>query len=105
MKIKIEPKPTAQFDKSGSETLTNQEVMSDFKTFGYLFKSLCIRDLRVYADAIDGSVYHYRDQQNSSSVVFDGTYRDGICVSNEERRMGSTNWMFERLGDAEITKV
>jgi len=42
----------------------SNKLMSDFKTFGYLFESLCIRDLRVYADALDGSVYHYRDQQN-----------------------------------------
>jgi predicted AAA+ superfamily ATPase len=29
-----------------------------------LFESLCIRDLRIYAEALDGSVYHYRDQLN-----------------------------------------
>ncbi|MCL2152763.1 MAG: DUF4143 domain-containing protein [Oscillospiraceae bacterium] len=40
------------------------KLMNDFKAFGYLFESLCIRDLRIYADAIDGSVYHYRDQLN-----------------------------------------
>jgi len=38
--------------------------MSDFKTFGFLFESLCIRDLRVYAESLDGSVYHYRDQMD-----------------------------------------
>ncbi|MDR0596028.1 MAG: DUF4143 domain-containing protein [Clostridiales Family XIII bacterium] len=38
------------------------KLLSDFNTFGYLFESLCIRDLRIYADALDGSVYHYRDQ-------------------------------------------
>ena len=40
------------------------KLLSDFKTFGYLFESLCIRDLRIYADSLDGSVYHYRDQLN-----------------------------------------
>lgn len=40
------------------------KLMNDFNTFGYLFESLCIRDLRVYADSLDGSVYHYRDQLN-----------------------------------------
>jgi predicted AAA+ superfamily ATPase len=39
-------------------------LLNDFKTFGFLFESLCIRDLRIYADSIDGSVYHYRDQLN-----------------------------------------
>lgn len=38
------------------------KLMNDFNTFGYLFESLCIRDLRVYADSMDGKVYHYRDQ-------------------------------------------
>jgi hypothetical protein len=34
------------------------------RTFGYLFESLCIRDLRIYAEVLDGSVYHYRDRLN-----------------------------------------
>jgi predicted AAA+ superfamily ATPase len=41
---------------------TPERLLSDFKTFGFLFESLCIRDLRVYAGSIDGSVYHYRDK-------------------------------------------
>ena len=38
------------------------KLLNDFNTFGFLFESLCIRDLRVYADSINGKVYHYRDQ-------------------------------------------
>ena len=34
------------------------------KTFGFIFETLCIRDLRVYADALKGSVYHYRDKNS-----------------------------------------
>jgi predicted AAA+ superfamily ATPase len=41
---------------------TPQRLLSDFNTFGLLFESLCIRDLRIYAESIDGSVYHYRDK-------------------------------------------
>jgi predicted AAA+ superfamily ATPase len=41
---------------------TPKRLLADFRTFGFLFESLCIRDLRVYADSIDGSVYHYRDK-------------------------------------------
>ena len=37
-------------------------LFRDFKTFGFLFESLCTRDLRIYADAIDGDVVHYRDK-------------------------------------------
>ena len=41
---------------------TPKKLLLDFNTFGLLFESLCIRDLRVYAESIDGSVYHYRDK-------------------------------------------
>jgi len=37
-------------------------LLQDFNSFGLLFESLCIRDLRVYANAIDGEVFHYRDK-------------------------------------------
>lgn len=38
------------------------DLINDLRTFGLLFETLCIRDLRVYADALNGSVYHYRDK-------------------------------------------
>jgi predicted AAA+ superfamily ATPase len=41
---------------------TSESLLADFNTFGLLFESLCIRDLRVYAQAIDGEVFHYRDK-------------------------------------------
>ncbi|MDR0672021.1 MAG: DUF4143 domain-containing protein [Oscillospiraceae bacterium] len=41
---------------------TPDSLLNDFNTFGLLFESLCIRDLRVYAQAIDGEVFHYRDK-------------------------------------------
>ena len=39
-------------------------LFQDFNTFGLLFESLCVRDLRVYAQAIDGEVYHYHDKND-----------------------------------------
>lgn len=39
-----------------------EDLISDLKTFGFLFETLCVRDLRVFADALGGSVYHYRDK-------------------------------------------
>ena len=39
-----------------------QDLISDLKTFGFLFETLCVRDLRVFADALNGEVYHYRDK-------------------------------------------
>ncbi len=40
------------------------DLINDLHTFGLIFESLCIRDLRVYADSINGSVYHYKDASN-----------------------------------------
>ena len=39
-----------------------EDLLNDLRTFGLLFETLCVRDLRVYADAVHGSVYHYRDK-------------------------------------------
>jgi predicted AAA+ superfamily ATPase len=37
------------------------DLMNDLSLFGLIFETLCMRDLRVYADALQGEVYHYRD--------------------------------------------
>ena len=38
------------------------DLINDMETFGLIFETLAVRDLRVYADALDGKVYHYRDK-------------------------------------------
>lgn len=38
------------------------DLIADLNTFGLIFETLCMRDLRVYAEAINGKVYHYRDK-------------------------------------------
>lgn len=38
-----------------------KDLMKNLTTFGLLFETMAVRDLRVYADAIGGKVYHYRD--------------------------------------------
>lgn len=42
--------------------VTPKALLGDFETFGLLFESLCVRDLRVYASALQGRVSHYRDK-------------------------------------------
>lgn len=37
------------------------DLINDLNTFGLIFETLCIRDLRVYAESLNGNVYHYRD--------------------------------------------
>lgn len=38
------------------------DLIDDLETMGLFFETLAVRDLRVYADALDGQVYHYRDK-------------------------------------------
>ncbi len=38
------------------------DLVNDPETFGLLFETMAVRDLRVYADALNGQVYHYRDK-------------------------------------------
>lgn len=39
-----------------------EDLLNDLNTFGLMFEALCVRDLRVYADSLNGQVYHYRDK-------------------------------------------
>lgn len=41
---------------------TSTSLKADFNTLGFLFESVVVRDLRVYAQPLDGQVLHYRDQ-------------------------------------------
>lgn len=38
------------------------DLINDLQLMGLLFENLCVRDLRIYADALNGNVYHYRDK-------------------------------------------
>lgn len=40
-----------------------KDLLDDLNTMGFLFENLCIRDLRIYADYLDGTVYHFRDKK------------------------------------------
>lgn len=47
---------------TASMGLGPEDLINDLNTMGLAFENLCIRDLRVYAQAIDGEIYHYRDK-------------------------------------------
>ena len=51
-------------------------ILKDFETFGFLFESLCVRDMRIYAQVYDGDVFHYRDK-NGLEVDIIICLRDG----------------------------
>lgn len=39
-----------------------KDLENDLNTFGLMFETMAVRDLRVYAEALDGNVFHYRDK-------------------------------------------
>lgn len=45
-------------------TATPDRLLSDLNTLGLLFEALCVRDLRIYAESMDASLYHYQDYRN-----------------------------------------
>jgi hypothetical protein len=62
--------------------ITPERLLQDFNTFGFLFESLCTRDLRVYAQANDGDVYHYRDKSGLEADLI-VALRDGRWAAVE----------------------
>lgn len=55
-----------------------KDLINDLNTFGLLFETLCVRDLRVYAESLNGDLYHYRDSNDleCDAVIHlrDGSY-------------------------------
>lgn len=55
-----------------------QDLLNDLRSFGFFFESMAVRDLRTYADALDGTLYHYRDSTGLECDAIlhrrDGTY-------------------------------
>jgi predicted AAA+ superfamily ATPase len=45
----------------GALRLSEEKLLADLEYFGLLFESLAIRDLRIYAQALGGKLFHYRD--------------------------------------------
>jgi predicted AAA+ superfamily ATPase len=67
---------------AGALGLSVDKLMADLNYFGYLFESLAVRDLRIYADVHDGALFHYRD---SSELEVDAIveYPDGTWSAFE----------------------
>ena len=69
--------------------ITPEGLLRDIRTFGLLFESMVIRDLRIYCDCIDARVYHYRDysDREADAVIqfSDGNYAlIGVKLTNSE---------------------
>lgn len=63
-----------------------KDLINDLKSFGFFFEDLVVRDLRVYAEALDGELYHYRDSNGLE------------CDTVLHRRNGSYALMEVKLG-------
>ena len=57
-------------------------IVNDFNTFGFLFESLCTRDMRIYAEGNSGSVFHYRDKNELEADII-VALRDGRWAAIE----------------------
>ena len=69
--------------------LLPKAILNDINAYGLLFESMAVRDLRIYADVVDGKVYHFRDSS--------GLEIDAIVELPDERwaafeiKLGSTD--------------
>ncbi|MBQ6204890.1 MAG: ATP-binding protein [Prevotella sp.] len=66
-----------------------QDLINDLDSFGLFFEDLVVRDLRVYAEALDGALYHYRDSNGLE------------CDTVLHRRNGSYALLEVKLGGEE----
>lgn len=80
-KTAVRTSPTRHFtDPSIAAAMlgaTPERLLGDFETFGLLFESMCIRDLRVYAEPLRGEIFHYRDKT--------GLEADAVIVLDDGR--------------------
>ncbi|MFM8634065.1 MAG: ATP-binding protein [Planctomycetia bacterium] len=76
-------------------------LLGDLNAMGFLFESLAVRDLRVYADGMDAGVFHYRD---SSDLEIDAIVerRDGAWIGIEVK-LGGERAVAEAV--ANLTKL
>lgn len=71
-------------------------ILKDFETFGFLFESLCIRDMRIYAQVNDGDVFHYRDKSGLEADIIIAL-RDGrwgaieVKLGNKQIELAAEN--------------
>lgn len=77
-----------------------EDLINDLNTFGLFFETLCVRDLRVYADALGGTVYHFRDKSNleCDAVV----HLDNGSYGLIEIKLGGENLVNEGAGNLQL---
>ncbi|HHT15968.1 MAG TPA: DUF4143 domain-containing protein [Clostridiales bacterium] len=71
-----------------SLNLTVDKLLRDHETFGLLFEALAERDLRIYADCLDGRLYHFRDNASGDEVDAIVEFKDGRYAAFEIKLSG-----------------
>lgn len=67
-----------------------KDLINDIKSFGFFFEDMVVRDLRVYAEILDGKLCHYRDSNGLE------------CDTVLHRRNGSYALMEVKLGGQDL---
>ena len=70
--------------------LTTEKLLLDHGTFGLLFEALVARDLRIYADYLDGYVYHFRDNSSGDEIDAIIEFSDGRYAAFEVKLSGGS---------------
>ena len=63
--------------------LTKEKLMNDHATFGLMFEALVERDLRIYAEYLEGHLYHFRDNASGDEVDAIVEFKDGEYAAFE----------------------
>ncbi len=63
--------------------LTTEKLMNDHETFGQMFEALAERDLRIYADFLEGHLYHFRDNASGDEADAVVEFKDGTYAAFE----------------------
>lgn len=63
--------------------LTKEKLINDLRTFGFMFESLCERDLRIYIESLGGKLYHFRDNVTGLEVDSILEFSDGEYAAVE----------------------
>ena len=63
--------------------LTVEKLLNDHETFGLMFEALVERDLRIYADYLEGHLYHFRDNASGDEVDAIVEFKDGEYAAFE----------------------
>ena len=84
--------------------ISPESMFSDMRTFGLLFESLAIRDLRIYCDTIGAELFHYRDkaEREADAVI---VFKDGswalveVKLGDEEEIKNASKKLVDLVAD------